>query len=205
MLATDVDTTEHHRTRPRRHTRRQPGTELVPVGGTGSSVRSRTLGPRAWRVRLHLVNNLAMSRLVSPRLRSRILRAVGYGIGDARLESGSTIRCATLTMGDGSFVNHDCFFASGDVELGRNVFLAKGVTLSTGDHQLGPHEKRAGEDVQAPIVIEDGCWLGVNVVVLRGVRIASGCVVGAGAVVTKDTEPDGVYVGVPARRVRDLD
>ena len=47
-------------------------------------------------------------------------------------------------------------------------------------------------------------WLGARVVVLPGVQVAPGCIVGAGAVVTRDTEPDGVYVGVPARRIRDL-
>lgn len=166
---------------------------------------SRPLGPRAWRLRLHVVNQVVMSPLVSPRARQRLLRSVGYAVGDARLEHGSVIRCETLSIGDGSFVNHGCFFAAGDITLGRNVYLSTGVTLSTGDHRLGPHDKRAGEDIQGPIFVEDGCWLGVNVVVLRGVRIAAGCVVGAGAVVTKDTEPDGVYVGVPARRVRDLD
>lgn len=161
--------------------------------------------PRAWRARLHLVNRVVMSPLVSPGARHRMLRSVGYQVGDARLEHGSTIRCETLTVGDGSFVNQGCFFAAGDIVIGRNVFIAKGVTLSTGDHEIGPHEKRAGKDLQAPIVIEDGCWIGTNAVVLRGVRIAAGCVIGAGAVVTRDTEPDGVYVGVPARRVRDLD
>ena len=40
--------------------------------------------------------------------------------------------------------------------------------------------------------------------ILGGVTIAPGCVIGAGAVVTRSTERDGVYVGVPARRVRDL-
>ncbi len=39
-------------------------------------------------------------------------------------------------------------------------------------------------------------------IVPPGVTIAPGCVVAAGAVVTKDTEPDGVYAGGPAGRVR---
>ena len=172
---------------------------------TSTRTTNRRLGPQAWRARLHIVNHVVMSSLVSPATRPKLLRAVGYDVGEARLESGTVIRCETLSIGDGSFVNYRCFFAAGDIVLGRNVFLSTGVTLSTGDHRLGSHEKRAGDDVQEPIVVEDGCWLGVNVVVLRGVRVAAGCVIGAGAVVTKDTEPDGVYVGVPARRVRDLE
>jgi maltose O-acetyltransferase len=56
----------------------------------------------------------------------------------------------------------------------------------------------------APIAVEEGAWIGGGVIVLGGVRIGRGCVIGAGAVVTRDCEPNGLYVGVPARRQRDL-
>jgi UDP-perosamine 4-acetyltransferase len=39
-------------------------------------------------------------------------------------------------------------------------------------------------------------------VVIHGVRIAAGCLVGAGAVVTKDLTEPGTYVGTPAKRLR---
>ena len=35
-----------------------------------------------------------------------------------------------------------------------------------------------------------------------GVTIAKGCVIGANAVVTKDTEPLGIYVGIPAKKIK---
>lgn len=37
---------------------------------------------------------------------------------------------------------------------------------------------------------------------MAGVTLADGCVIGAGAVVTRDTEPYGVYGGVPARLIK---
>ena len=40
---------------------------------------------------------------------------------------------------------------------------------------------------------------------MPGVTIGEGCIVAAGAVVTKDCESHGLYAGVPARRIRDLD
>ena len=43
-----------------------------------------------------------------------------------------------------------------------------------------------------------------DVIVLPGVTIGEGCIMGAGAVITQDTEPDSVYLGVPARKVRSL-
>nr|WP_308297301.1 DapH/DapD/GlmU-related protein [Streptomyces sp. ISL-24] len=46
-------------------------------------------------------------------------------------------------------------------------------------------------------------WIGSNVVVLDGVTIGDHCVIGAGAVVTKDVPPWTVTAGNPARPVRD--
>jgi len=63
---------------------------------------------------------------------------------------------------------------------------------------------RAGPATWRSIVVGDGTWIGANVVILPGVTIGAGCVTGAGSVPAGDYRPDGLYVGVPARRVRDL-
>ena len=55
-----------------------------------------------------------------------------------------------------------------------------------------------------PVKIDDGCQIGANVTILPGVHIGKEYVIGAGAVVNKDCEPNGVYVGVPAKRIKDL-
>ena len=39
--------------------------------------------------------------------------------------------------------------------------------------------------------------------VFPGVTVAEGCSVGAMSLVTKDTQPWGVYVGIPARRLKE--
>lgn len=38
---------------------------------------------------------------------------------------------------------------------------------------------------------------------MPGVEIAKGCIIGAGAVVTKNTKPYGIYGGVPAKRMKE--
>lgn len=63
---------------------------------------------------------------------------------------------------------------------------------------------RGGEVISMPIKIGGGCWIGARAVILPGVTVGNGCIIGAGAVVAKDCEPDGMYAGVPAKRVRDL-
>jgi len=51
------------------------------------------------------------------------------------------------------------------------------------------------------VTIEENASIGLGAIIRDNVRVGARCFVGAGAVVTADTEPDGVYVGVPARRV----
>ena len=39
---------------------------------------------------------------------------------------------------------------------------------------------------------------------MPGVTVGSGCIIAAGAVLTADCSPDGIYAGVPAKRIKDL-
>ena len=52
--------------------------------------------------------------------------------------------------------------------------------------------------------IERGSLIGIGAIVLDGVRVGTGCIVGAGAVVTKDVPPYTLVTGVPAKRLRDV-
>ena len=50
--------------------------------------------------------------------------------------------------------------------------------------------------------VEQGCLIGIGAVILDGVRVGTGSIVGAGAVVSKDVPPRSLVVGIPARVVR---
>jgi maltose O-acetyltransferase len=150
---------------------------------------------------------LAGSSLLPDRLRPTVLRRLGIAVGDGCLIfSGLRLGDGTITLGERVFVNKDCYLDPGTshIELGDHVVLAVGVVLTAASHAIGGPERRATGTFSAPIRVGRGSWLGARAVVLPGVTIAPGCVVGAGAVVTKDTEPNAVYAGVPARWLRDL-
>lgn len=64
--------------------------------------------------------------------------------------------------------------------------------------KFGRHLVR--ENVKSgPVVIEDDVWIGLNAIILKGVKIGRGAVVGAGSVITRDVEPYTIVVGSPQR------
>ncbi len=99
----------------------------------------------------------------------------------------------------------------GDVRVGAGLVGAAGLYASSCQHEFRAwpnlpvklQDRRRADtpwvDRSAPIEIGEDCWLGLNVVVMRGVTIGRGCVVGANSVVTRDLPPYSVAVGAPAR------
>jgi maltose O-acetyltransferase len=157
--------------------------------------------------RWHLaVNVVAASALVGDDRRGRLLRRAGLRVHpEASVQHGCFFFGHEVAIGATTWVNHGCYFDSrAPIRIGADCDLGMEVMLVTSSHHVGGPERRAGLYRPAPIVVEDGCWLGVRAVVLPGVTVGTGCIVAAGAVVTRDCEPQGMYAGVPARRVRDL-
>ncbi|MBI4582109.1 MAG: acetyltransferase [Planctomycetes bacterium] len=115
---------------------------------------------------------------------------------------------------DTSFVEigHHCHFAPNCVLYGwggltispycniaaHTVFATVGHHEEITDRPMALTGEKAG-----PITLEEDVWVAANVTITANTRIARGCVIGANAVVTRDTEPMGLYVGVPARRLRE--
>ena len=163
----------------------------------------RDVNSRRWH---WAVNVVAASPAVGRPLRGRLLRRAGIDAGTAIVEPGCFFFGARVHLGDWTYVNHGCYFdARDEIVLGDRCALGMQVLLCTSSHAPGDASRRAGEYESSPIVVGDGTWIGARAVVLPGVSIGPGCVVGAGAVVTGDLDAHGLYAGVPARRVRDLD
>jgi maltose O-acetyltransferase len=151
------------------------------------------------------VNDLAASALVSRRMRRWMYRRAGIETDTHRIEGRCFINRPRVAIGAGTYVNHGCHFdAPGCITIGRGCAFGPEVLLCTSTHDFGRAERRAGTRIPRPIVVGDGCWVGARAVVLPGVTVGSGCVIAAGAVVAADCASNGLYAGVPARRIRDL-
>jgi len=110
---------------------------------------------------------------------------------------------------------------SGYVEIGNNVRIKRcsmigqavkieddvwiGSAVSTTRIKY-PKIINEEEDYEEWIIIKSCAMIGSRALLLAGVTIGEGAVVAAGAVITKDCEPWGVYIGHPAtlRRRRTL-
>ena len=91
------------------------------------------------------------------------------------------------------------------IEVGERCSFGMRVTLVTSTHALGTASQRAGDLTAKPIRIGSGTWIGATATILPGVTIGDGCVIAAGAVVTRDCEAGWLYGGVPAVKIKHLD
>ena len=101
----------------------------------------------------------------------------------------------------------------GEVTIGDRCNFGPNVTIVTPIHPMVPEERNAllGPDGKPkrlcyakPVHIGSDVWLGANMVVCPGVTIEDGCVIGAGAVVTRDIPPRTFAAGNPCRVIREI-
>lgn len=103
-----------------------------------------------------------------------------------------------------NFQNFGCYFQAfdGEIFIGHGTWIAPNVGIITQNHNsnnLNYHEEPKN------VEIGENCWIGMNSIILPGVKLGDQTIVGAGSVVTKSF-PDGncVIVGNPARKVKVL-
>ncbi|MFG1908677.1 acyltransferase [Kribbella sp. NPDC048928] len=139
---------------------------------------------------------------------------------DVYVAESAAVYCDELRMGERSYIAAHAY-VTGRIALGSdstiNPFAAVRGEVTIGDGvRIGAHTSilafnhgtAAGTPVfRQPITargitIGDDVWIGSNVTILDGVTIGPHCIVGAGAVVTKDIPANSVAAGNPARVLR---
>jgi maltose O-acetyltransferase len=157
---------------------------------------------------LHRVTDAILaSEFLPASVRMKLMRSLGYDISpDACIWAGANLRSKNLSIGSGVFINVGFSFDGFDrLEIGENVRIGQNVRIITATHDIGPSTQRGLIDVVGkPVTIKRGCWICAGATIMPGVTIAEGCIIGANTLVSDSTEPDGLYAGTPAKRVRDL-
>ena len=110
-----------------------------------------------------------------------------------------------IFAGDNLYMNYDCVILDcNTVHFGNNVLLGPKVQIYTAYHPLSAKERLSGQEMAAPIAIEDNVWIGGGAIICQGISIGKNTTIGAGSVVTRDI-PDNVFAaGNPCRVVKEV-
>ncbi len=115
-------------------------------------------------------------------------------------------RKALLEIGEGSGFSGATIGCASTIRIGDRVMCGANVTITDTDwHPLDWRERAAGVPADSePVSIGDDVWLGMNVMVLKGVEIGRRTVVAAGSIVSRSLPEGVIAAGQPARVVRRL-
>ena len=125
---------------------------------------------------------------------------------DVTIEAGCRFVAARegiLQIGSGSIVTTGAILNGGaDLIIGSKCIIGPRCSINANEHVFKRNQLvREAGFIHAPVRIEDDCWVAANVVIMKGVTLATGSIVGSGSVVTKDTQPYSINIGVPARKI----
>ncbi len=145
-------------------------------------------------------------------------------------DKASIYNCDQIEIGDNSRIDDFCVI-SGKITIGRNVHIVpmcliaggeKGIifedftTVSYGVQVFTQSDDYSGKSMvnstipkqykkeyKKAVVLKKHSIVGAGSIIMPGVILEEGTSVGAMSLVLKSTDPWGIYVGTPARRIKD--
>jgi Acetyltransferase (isoleucine patch superfamily) len=120
--------------------------------------------------------------------------------------SFATEKNAVIYIGKNVGMTSVVIYAKEEVIVGDNVFLGAGVKIYDTDfHSLEFKDRSELGDINAKskkVILNEGCFIGSNATILKGVVVGSKSIVGAGSIVTTSIPASEVWAGVPARFIK---
>lgn len=112
-----------------------------------------------------------------------------------------------IEIGKETFINDYCKIISlKKIKIGDNCLLGPNVSIYDHNHEYRDRSiriKKQGFNT-ANIKIGNDVWIGANVTITSGVEIGDRVIVGANSVVTKNLEPNSIYAGIPAIKIKEI-
>lgn len=134
---------------------------------------------------------------------------------DATIRPMSRIYAANkyteIEFGEGTEIGEcSTISAYNRILLGKYVLTGPHVFISDHNHEYSnPNIPICKQGIRwessDEVIIEDGTWIGTNVVIVGNVHIGKNCVIGANSVVTKDVPDYSMALGIPAKVVKKYD
>jgi len=138
------------------------------------------------KIRLSLYQQLMLNKATLPNIiHPSAIVSTNSSFGEANVVFANSVINPAATIANACIINtaatidHDCQ-------------LADAVHISPGVHLAGT------------VTVKKFSWLGVGSCSIQGITIAENCQIGAGATIIKSTQPNGLYLGTPAKRIKEL-
>lgn len=154
-----------------------------------------------------LINGIISSRIIPYRIRGKILNWSGCNIvKKSAIHSGCFLTGNKLKLGEGSYINRDCYLDCkyGEIRIEENVGIGPRVQIYTTNHDYNDSSKRTGVVFSEMVTISKGVWIGGGAIICPGVKIGEGCIIAAGSVVVSNCQSNCLYAGNPARVAKKL-
>jgi acetyltransferase-like isoleucine patch superfamily enzyme len=148
----------------------------------------------------------------------------------SNIQFGSNVHLVSRSRNTALGVNHECIIralsTNANIEIGNN-FRASGVTIccankitignnvmvggnsiitDTDFHSLNINERFTNDDVvfakNSPVMIGNDVFIGMNVIILKGVTIGNNAVIASASVITKDVPPSTIVAGNPGKIIK---
>ena len=138
-------------------------------------------------------------------IKAKLLRAYGCSVGQETKIVGPLMINNPIEIGNQCWIGRNFqVHGNGKVSIGNRCDIAPDVTFLTGSHEMGNHDRRAGNGKILHIIVGDGCWIGARATILGSVTVHDGVAVAACSCVIRDIEADTLVAGVPARTIKEL-
>jgi len=135
--------------------------------------------------------------------RACLLRFFGATVGrDVAIRPTVNIEVPWMVeIKDGATIgDHAILYSLGKITVGERAIISQYGHLCAGTHDYTDHTFKL---IRPPVTIGDDCWIGADAFIGPGVTVGNLSVVGARSSVYKDVEARQVFVGNPAKPIKE--
>lgn len=154
----------------------------------------------------------------NPRVTIKLLRAFGATVGrdttikralvidNVSEDLNSTGDFSHLKIGANCYIGDNSFLdLANQIIIEDNAVISANVSFLThADCGRSPYLSEKFPRKCGPIVVKTGAWVGYGATVFPGVTVGCNAVLGAHSLLLEDADPGCLYVGIPAKKLRDL-